>query len=63
LLVADSAIESLNRLTERYAKLGKTVHLRYLSADCRQLLDNAASIIDVNYLEYPKYKVVADKLA
>jgi 5-methylthioadenosine/S-adenosylhomocysteine deaminase len=24
---------------------------------------NASSIIDVNYLEDPKYKVVADKLA
>jgi sulfate permease, SulP family len=62
-VVDHSAIESLNKLTERYAKLGKTVHLRHLSADCRQLLDNAASIIDVNYLEDPKYKVVADKLA
>ena len=62
-VVDHSAIESLNRLTERYAKVGKIVHLRHLSADCRQLLDNAASIIDVNYLEDPKYKVVADELA
>jgi len=62
-VVDHSAIESLNRLTERYAKLGKIVHLRHLSADCRQLLDNASSIIDVNYLEDPKYKVVVDELA
>lgn len=62
-VVDHSAIESLNRLTERYAKVGKTVHLRHLSADCRQLLDNASSIIDVNYVEDPKYKVVADELA
>lgn len=34
-VVDHSAIESLNRLTERYAKLGKTVHLRHLSADCQ----------------------------
>ncbi|MEK6201634.1 MAG: sodium-independent anion transporter, partial [Desulfobulbaceae bacterium] len=62
-VVDHSAIESLNKLTERYAKVGKTVHLRHLSEDCRKLLDNASSIIDVNYLEDPKYKVVVDALA
>jgi SulP family sulfate permease len=62
-VVDHSAIESLNRLTERYAKLGKTVHLRHLSEDCRQLLDNASAIIDVNYWEDPKYKLVVDELA
>lgn len=62
-VVDHSAIESLNRLTERYAKAGKKVHLRYLSEDCRKLLDNASSIIDVNYLEDPKYKLVVDELA
>ncbi len=36
--VADhSAIEALNKITERYAKVGKTVHLRHFSADCRAL--------------------------
>ena len=59
--IADmSAIEAVNKLTERYAKLGKTVHLRHLSADCRQLLQNADKLIDVNVLEDPTYKVAAD---
>jgi len=62
-VVDHSAIEALNKLTERYAKVGKTVHLRYLSEDCRKLLDNASSIIDVNYLEDPKYKLAVDALA
>lgn len=53
-----SAIEALNRITERYLKVGKTVHLRHLSPDCRELLKNAAKIIDVNVLEDPTYKVV-----
>ncbi|MDX5319750.1 MAG: SulP family inorganic anion transporter [Bacteroidota bacterium] len=61
--VADmSAIEALNRLTERYQKLGKKVHLQHLSADCRQLLKNAEAIIDVNVLEDPTYKVVTDSI-
>lgn len=62
-VVDHSAIECLNRVTERYAKLGKTVHLRHLSEDCRQLLDNASAIIDVNYWEDPKYKLAVDELA
>ena len=36
-----SAIEALSKLTERYHRAGKTLHLRYLSPDCRQLLRNA----------------------
>ncbi len=57
-----SAIEALNKITERYQKVGKRVHLRHLSRDCRQLLQNADDIIEVNVLEDPTYKVVVDKL-
>lgn len=56
-----SAIEALNKLTERYRKQGKTVHLKHLSPDCRRLLKNADEIIDVNILEDPSYKVISDK--
>lgn len=59
--IADmSAIEAVNKLTERYAKLGKTVQLRHLSDDCRQLLKNADKLIEVNIMEDPTYKVVMD---
>ncbi|QNL22571.1 SulP family inorganic anion transporter [Hyphobacterium sp. CCMP332] len=57
-----SAIEALNKITERYEKLGKTVHLKHLSSDCRKLLKNADKIIDVNVIEDPTYKVVVDKI-
>jgi len=57
-----SAIEALNKITERYHKVGKKVHLRHLSKDCRQLLQNAEQIIDVNVLEDPSYKVLVDNL-
>lgn len=57
-----SAIEALNKITERYLKVGKTVHLRHLSPDCQKLLKNADKIIDVNVLEDPNYKVVVDKI-
>ncbi len=57
-----SAIEALNKITERYHKVGKKVHLKHLSADCRQLLKNADEIIDVNVMEDPTYKVVTNEL-
>jgi len=57
-----SAIEALNKITERYLKVGKKVHLRHLSPDCRKLLKNADKIIEVNVLEDPKYKLVVDKI-
>ena len=56
-----SAIDALNKLTERYAKAGKTVHLRHLSPDCKKLLKNADTLIDVNVEEDPTYKVAFDK--
>lgn len=61
--VADhSAIEALHKITERYAKVGKVVHLKHLSEDCRRLLDNASAIIEVNHWEDPKYKLASDTL-
>jgi sulfate permease, SulP family len=57
-----SGIEALNKLTERYAKVGKKVHLKHLSRDCIRLLENANEIIDVNVIEDPTYKVVVDKV-
>ena len=57
-----SAIEALNKITERYLKVGKKVHLKHLSKDCRKLLQNADEIIDVNVLEDPTYKLVVDEI-
>lgn len=57
-----SAIEALNKVTERYAKSGKKIHLKHLSKDCRRLIKNAESLIEVNIIEDPTYKVVVDKI-
>lgn len=57
-----SAIEALNKITERYRKAGKVVHLKHLSPDCRRLLDNADELIDVNMVKDPTYKVMTDSL-
>jgi SulP family sulfate permease len=59
--IADmSGIEALNKLTERYAKVGKKLHLKHLSEDCRRLLENASSVIEVNIMDDPDYRVALD---
>jgi SulP family sulfate permease len=55
-----SAIDALNNLTKKYNDAGKTVHLKYLSNDCIQLLKNAEAVIDVNILKDPNYKVMSE---
>ena len=56
--VADmSAIEALNKITERYHKVGKKVHLQNLSWDCQKLLKNAEEIIEVNVIEQAAPKI------
>jgi SulP family sulfate permease len=60
--VADmSGIEALNALTKKYSSMDKTIHLKHLSPNCRQLLKDAEAVIDVNIIEDPAYNVMADK--
>ncbi len=62
--VADhSAIEAIDTLAERYIKAGKTLHLRHLSEECRQLLKKAGDLVEVNVLEDPRYRVADDQIA
>jgi SulP family sulfate permease len=62
--VADhSAIEAIDSLAVQYIKAGKKLHLRHLSEECRQLLDKAGDLVEVNRMEDPSYHVADDKLA
>jgi len=62
--VADhSAIEAIDSLAVQYIKAGKQLHLRHLSEECRQLLDKAGDLVEVNRMEDPSYHVADDKLA
>lgn len=58
-----SAIEAIDNLAERYLALGKTLHLRHLSPECRKLLRKAGNLVEVNVIEDPKYHVATDALA
>lgn len=56
-----SAIDAVNKITQRYSNANKKLRLKHLSEDCRLLLKNADALIEVNILEDPTYKVAADK--
>ncbi len=56
------SIDALNKLTERYKKEGKILHLRHLSLDCLKLLNNASEVIEVNIIEDSTYKVAAETI-
>ncbi len=58
-----SGLEAINSLTERYLAQGKKLRLLYLSSECRTLLKNAGSMIEVNVIEDPRYRVATDELA
>jgi SulP family sulfate permease len=61
-VVDHSAIQAIDALAERYRALGKRLHLRHLSPDCREVLEKARDMIEVNLLEDPRYHVADDKL-
>ena len=62
--VSDSSgTEALDSLAEKYMARGKTLHLRHLSPECRELLKKAGDMCEVNVLEDPDYHVAADELS
>ena len=61
-VVDHSAIQAIDALAERYRSVGKRLHLRHLSPDCRSLLERAKDMIEVSLPEDPRYRVADDKL-
>ncbi len=61
--VADhSGLEAIDTLAERYLNAGKTLHLRHLSPECKDLLEKAGDLVEVNVMEDPTYHIATDKL-
>lgn len=50
--VADhSGIEAIDTLAERYQRAGKMLHVKHLSAECRELLRKAGNLVEVSVVE------------
>lgn len=58
-----SGLEAIDALAERYLNAGKTLHIRHLSQECRDLLAKAGDLVEVNVLEDPRYHVADDRLS
>ncbi len=59
-----SGIEAINALTERYTRLGKTLHLVDLSPECALLLNTADDMVDVKiYDDLRHWHIASDRLA
>ncbi len=62
--VADhSALDAIDKLAERYQREGKKLHLRFLSPECKLLLERAGDMVEVSQLEDPHYHVAIDQAA
>lgn len=57
-----SGMEAINGLAEKYRALGKRLHLTHLSDECRDLLDTAGDLVEVNVSEDPHYHIATDRL-
>lgn len=57
-----SALAAIDALALRYRHAGKKLHLRHLSRDCAELLENAKGMIEFNVQQDPRYHVADDKL-
>ena len=58
-----SGLEAINVLAEKYDSVGKRLHLRHLSPECKSLLNKAGDLVEVNVSEDPHYHVATDRLS
>jgi SulP family sulfate permease len=58
-----SGLEAINAVADKYAQLGKRIHLTHLSEECQKLLGRAGDIVEANISEDPHYHVMTDRLA
>jgi SulP family sulfate permease len=57
-----SGLEAINGIAEKYRRLGKRLHLRHLSPECRQLLSDAKEFVEVDLSEDPHYHVASNRI-
>ncbi len=58
-----SGVDAIDGLADKYKEQGKTLHIRHISDECRQLLTKAQEYVEINVNEDPRYKIASDKLA
>lgn len=57
-----SGLDAIDNLAEKYRKVGKKLHIRHISSECRNLLSQAKGYVEINVDEDPRYHIATDKL-
>lgn len=57
-----SALEAISAVANRYRELGKSLHLRHLSEECRAVLDKAGDLVEVDLSTDPHYHIATDSI-
>lgn len=57
-----SGIEALQNVTERYAHIGKKLHLLNLGPDCKVLLEQAGNIVELSIQDNAHWHIADDQL-
>lgn len=58
-VVDHSAIEAIDTLAERYLSRDKTMHLKHLNKECKELLHKAGKLVELNIIEDPEYHILS----
>ena len=57
-----SGIDAINSLAEKYKNLNKELHIKHLSPECKQFIQDGSEVVEVNIIEDPKYHVPLNEL-
>jgi SulP family sulfate permease len=57
-----SGIDTIDGSADKYEQQGKKLHIRHLSAECRELITKAKAYVEINLNENPRYLIASDKL-
>ncbi|WP_416306655.1 SulP family inorganic anion transporter [Neptunicella sp. SCSIO 80796] len=57
-----SGIDAIDGLADKYKSVGKKLHIRHVSQECRDLLSKAQDYVEMNVNEDPRYHIATDRL-
>ncbi|MEP1553700.1 MAG: SulP family inorganic anion transporter [Paraglaciecola sp.] len=57
-----SGVDAIDSLAGKYQEVGKKLHIRHISPECRQLMTKAQKYVEMNLNEDPRYHVASNKL-
>lgn len=57
-----SGLDAIDGLADKYRQVGKKLHIRHISPECKDLLTKAREYVEIDVDEDPRYHIATDKL-